>query len=389
MGCAESKQNLRKFDYALNDPAKKSKHITTNSLEIENLGYHNDIWLDQATRKKNTSFSDNKWVKKMIPSTSDIASNIETSDYTEISSTINKNDYTHTGLIQYLAIAWAKEKGIVLRPDMLHHQITCEIASHIIKNPYMYKELYTNSNDKTEIIIENSSNNDDDFIKLLDDVLNKSIIDKEFKKLFTDINFESQPKEYEMVKRICFCHSATPYYNYFSTLCGFPSISISNIYKDWIILYNFVTKMLEIITKKCNPEIKYEPIKKKIITYLSNCIKHIVDIVNNFEKNAIIKKKLNNIFYIEDVCESGHVSPYYIRGWITDFYYEKHPKLSDYPARLPYVPYTLLNFTESNDYYSIITGLTSSKLNENILESEYGRVVLKINNEQLFKIIKN
>jgi len=382
---------VRKFTYVLKGKTcQKSKYVTNDSKDVKELAYNNKKWLKEAlpSEKQDDPF-DVRWVKKTVPANKLTAASFTDKDYEEESTNVKQEDYTHTGLIQYLAVAWANEKGIILRPDMFHHQIVCEIAKDVIENPEMYRSLYTKSSEKTNIEII-TMGSDDEFISLLDEELEKSVPDKEFKKLFTDVKFKSQPETYEIVKRICFSHSATPFYNYMRTLCGYPSISIPDVLEDWINLYDFTVKIATIIKNKCNYVSKYSWETDKtspIVKYLVKCASHIKEIIDLYFDNEKIKEKLNNIFYIEDEyrCGSGHDSPYNVYGWITDFYVEKHSTLNEYPARLPYLPY---KFTGIGNY-SIVTGLTSSKLTDDILEAEYGRIVIKIKNQKLFDIIKN
>lgn len=360
----------KSFKYSLDGiHSQTSKFVTVDSIETE-LMYDNRKWLLHALpTNKSSSFG--------------------FTDYEQQSSSISEEDFTHTGFIQYLSIAWADEKGIVLRPDMFHHLISCEIAKNVIDNPEIYRSLYTKSTEKKNIEIV-TPGDDNEFIRLLDLQLNSEIPHKEFKRQMTDIEFVSQPTNYEIVKRICFANSATPFYNYMRSRCGFPSIDIPDILSDWTILYDFVTKMTDIISAECKyvPRNSYDDeTDLPIVKYLRKCSVHIKEIIDNFDNQSFLKDKLQSIFYVQDdyVCGSGHDFPYKIYGWITDFYLKKHPTLQMYPTHLPYLPY---QFDGVGDF-TIVSGLISSKLKENVLEAEYGNIVLKIKNRRLFDLIKN
>jgi hypothetical protein len=344
-----------------------SKHVTSTSAK-------NDL-----------SYNNSKWLKHALPSG---IGNFTDMDYEEETTSITEDDYTHTGFIQYLAIAWADEKGIVLRPDMFHHLICCEIAKNIIDNPKKYSALYTKSKDKKNIEIV-MTGDEDKFIQLLDLKLGEEIIDKEFKKLMTDVKFISQPENYETVKRICFANSATPFYNYLRSKCGFPSITIVDVIEDWVNLYTFIVKMINIFEISCN----YDPVnsydletESPITKTLRSCSIHIKEIIENFNNQTLLKKKLQSIFYVEDEhkCGSGHNFPYKIFGWIKNFYFSNGPMLKDYPTHLPYIPYKFNGVGN----FAIVSGLISSKLCGNILEADYGNILLRINNHKLFDLIK-
>ena len=362
--------STKTFTYPINtEYTQPSKHVNSSSTQ------------------KELSYDNSKWLKHALPTGGD-SKNFTSADYEEISTSIKESDFTHTGFIQYLAIAWADEKGIVLRPDMFHHLISCEIANDVTENPETYRSIYTKSAAKKDIKIV-TSGDDNEFVRLLDLVLNSEIPHKEFKKQMTDIKFVSQPENYELVKRICFASSATPFYNYMRSKCGIPLISIPDVLDDWIKLYEFISKMADIISSEC----KHVPTSTQnlgaelpIVKYLRKNSIHIKEIIDNFDSPMFLKNKLQTLFYVEDEfrCGSGHAL-YYIKGWIQDFYLVNSPTLQDYPTHLPYLPY---NF-EGVGNFSIVSGLISSKVNKDVLEPEYGKIVLKITNQKLFDTIKN
>jgi hypothetical protein len=363
----ESKPDSKeiKYSYDINEINKyctTSKHIDT----------------DYVPRLE---FTHQKWLEYASPLQSDF--DIKKSDIHTISSDLDIHKYTHSGLIQYVAYAWITEKGIVLRPDMFHHAICCEISTDVITNPSQYRDLYTTSPVKTDINITMSEiNSDDAFIKALDNVLDEKIPNKDFKKLFTNVQFETQPDTYEIVKRICFTNSATPFYNFARASCGIPSITIVNVLNDWQILHQFIIDMQTIISS----------FNVKIFEYLKKCEKHIKYIIDNFTSNDL-KDFLREIFYIEDskICMSGHLI-YNINGWLKDFYSGSHDYINDYPSHLPYIPYTHMDKN-----MCLISGLIVSddhkssdfESDDQIMNPEYGRIKLQILSSDLFDIIKH
>ena len=82
---------------------------------------------------------------------------------------------------------WAREKSCIIRLDIIHHIISCEFSKYVIKETVenkkdTFKKYYTNSNEKKKIIIQlDECKCDENF--------DRFIHDKEFKQLFTDIEF--------------------------------------------------------------------------------------------------------------------------------------------------------------------------------------------------------
>ena len=82
--------------------------------------------------KDNVKFSTETFVKSIKLDTSKLNKTISTITRGQYATTykdfvitkdFEKGDYTHSNLIQYIAIAYANEHGIILRPDMFHFTI--------------------------------------------------------------------------------------------------------------------------------------------------------------------------------------------------------------------------------------------------------------------------
>lgn len=352
------KNSFKKFNYNIKLPSKycnTTAHLTNKDTDV--FEYENKKWLNTVSPGKNISESD-------------------IDNLTTISSSITDSKYTFSGLVQYVAYCWIDEKGIVLRPDMFHHAICCEISRHIITYSAKFRMLFTENSEKEDL--EVVANDDTDFINKIDSRLDKKVTNKEFKKLFTETHFKSQPDNYETVKRISFSNAATPYFNYIRSKCGLPSIGIIDDIDDWIILKNFISEMKNIIVL----------IDSFLEIYLTKCESHIDDIITNFTSAYKLSNKLREIFYINDskICASGHVEKYFVNGWLKDFYIENPAFLSLYQSHLPYLPFKQ---SWDNKKYCLITGLLSSVVEDNTIVPTYGNIKMQINDDELFNKLKN
>lgn len=61
-------------------------------------------------------------------------------------------DATHESLIHYIFVAWSKELGVVLSPDMIFYTIISEIKNFMIKNPKIFQTDGSNVNLKSLIV---------------------------------------------------------------------------------------------------------------------------------------------------------------------------------------------------------------------------------------------
>ena len=379
------KFSTKTFNYDLEGvTCEQSKFVNKNT--VLDCQYSNKSWMIEATPHSSCKYSDN--------------------DYNTVSTTLSVNDYTHSGFVQMLAIAWASEFGIQIRPEMFHHLISCELSREITKNPSRFRDLYTNSTEKTTISVTSLPDNCEKIVDLFDSALSSVVPNKFFKGLFTDVTFKSQPINYPFVKSVSFCKSATPYYDCVSTTCGFPSIEIVDDIEDWTILLTYIEQLMSVIpSENCydiddphgftTEEQKTRFCEGPLLKQLAKMKTHIKEIVSYLTEkdDEKLRQKMQKIFFVKDNqrCMSGHSLKYYVYGWICDFYippdrYNKFDKISDFPVHLPYVPFRC---HDDDSYHAVITGLTNSIAKNNILISGYGVIHLKINNAEIFEAINH
>ena len=303
-----------------------------------------------------------------------------------------KGSYTHSNLLQYIAIAYANEHGIILRPDMFHYTILSEITKYIFDNVEQFRPIFTDSTGKKDIQIV--SPNPEDFIEKLDSSLDSVILDKNFKNLYTSVRFESEPDNYDLVKKIMFAHSATPYYNYYRSKCGFPIIKVVDNKNDWLKLVEFIDSMSDLM-------LKYNA--NNIAEYLVKCKSHIENIINisfnqSFYSKLLNLVKLSDGQYLQQIfmvnkdpyykCRSGHDIEFELSGWIIDFYLngDEYKTIDSFPSHLPYLPY--IDEVGEIKNYVIVSGLVNSKLVDNVLIPSYEKIKYEITNKELFDIIR-
>src|SRR5690348_11918687 len=96
---------------------------------------------DAATTQSRSLDTHANWIKSFGGVRSSSFWNPEKTDVSHFVE-LNKNfdaKYTHAGLISYAYLAWASERGMQLRPDMILNAIISELADHILSNPKHYE----------------------------------------------------------------------------------------------------------------------------------------------------------------------------------------------------------------------------------------------------------
>ena len=74
-------------------------------------------------------------------------------NFREIQKSFNSKN-THAGLIYYAHFCWAKELGMVIRPDMLWYTIISDLTECILKFPSYFRYLFTESEEKQDISLD-------------------------------------------------------------------------------------------------------------------------------------------------------------------------------------------------------------------------------------------
>jgi len=306
--------------------------------------------------------------------------------------------HTHAGLIYYLYRCWAKEKGVNLRPDMIWYTIVSETTNEILNNIEKYKHLFSKSSIKKDLIIltEDDTNIDND---ILDDLLDRIVINKDFKKLITTINFKSQPEEFIIALKMSFTYMCKSYFNYMSSLCGIPHVEVEGELEEWIILIDSIMKLTEYVPelseyyKRCVKTLndlcyfsfnhdKLSPLLNKLKLVNNSWIYNVKETTNKYLNKEDF---FTHIFIIKGNCSSNH--PYTFAGWISNFY-KKHnlTTLYDYPTHLRYIPYK--NIETKKMFYKAI-GLTYSDEFDGTLYPKYGHVKHEILDDILFDKLRN
>lgn len=336
----ESSKNVRIFDLNFKgepDPGSGIKHEITQ---------HHGLRLLFDSRKK---------INKLIHPIDE--NSIIMLDHSSIP---EKTHFTHSGLIQYIYIAWARELGVVLSPDMLFFTIISEIRSDIIGNPKIYRELFTYESEKKDIVLTSLT------IESLMEVLSKIVPSRTLFDLATKTSFSTSPPFFDKVMGIIFADMASPYYNYLDTMCGIPKISIEGTLDDWNKLLICVKEL-----RKIFKEIM------RLDSYLNNILERIKWIIDAtfFKKkgdDTMNKKYFREIFNYRKnpMCGSGHW-PIITEGWIREFYITNYNEIDDYPSHLNCLAYSNRDDPDDVKYYYYSSGLTSSRIDGEFLRPEY------------------
>ena len=160
---------------------------------------------------------------------------------------------THAGLIYYMHLCWAQEKGACLRPDMIWHTIVGEIAHEVLQEPEYYRYLFTDSKDK-QTVVQVVDDTTEISVELLVEQINHLIKNKEFLSVICDTQeflsvicdtrFKSEVANSNIAINMAFACMSTPFFNYMTRMCGIPFVEIKGGNEDWLALYHAISKLI-------------------------------------------------------------------------------------------------------------------------------------------------
>jgi len=336
------------------------------------------IKLDQSLDKNQnhglfmTMSSASDWVGSFIEK--DLFSS-KSKPLNEVCEEVNRNftsNITHAGFIHYLHLCWATEVGCELRPDMIWYTVVSELASLVLSNPERFKNLFNNETIKKNITIVSGSPiiNADTLVEAIRNV----IANQEFLSDICDVKFESEVENSNYAVKMSFACMATPYFNYFNTLCGIPHVELIGSQEDWNKLYDSIYKLDKYICDTTSQRImESQRQDHKWISLCKHTVKNII-YYGFLESEESKKEFFSDIFHYgkNTKCGSGHPTNI-VLGWAKNFYrVNQETDLSHFKTHVSYVPYT--NYDDK--VYCHLTCLSHSIKDEvnNTLRPQYGIV---------------
>jgi hypothetical protein len=245
----------------------------------------------------------------------------------------------NAGLLGFLSHAYSNHVNVSISPYDIWILIISEVSKFIVDKPEPFRELFTDSTEKKEILVPTNSEYEMP-MDLLSEALSKSI-NFDASILFPELSIESE-ESVGMIQAL-FCEMASPYYSYSMFMCGLPEIKVLGTVDDWKNIRTNFDKLFELLGKCYN--FKNYPVRVKII---------LDNIVNSFEAS-----EADRISFWKDIFTQKNVgsgSQLEVDGWITHFLIvQKKPlKLENFTNTIGYVRYK--NLTSGNNYMSIHGG---------------------------------
>lgn len=274
----------------------------------------------------------------------------------------------HKNLIHYLTICYDHHLGMVLTPDMIFYTILCDIAIAIKANVELYRPLLSNTQPggKTKLTIVSTEPEEMDFGALIKELEKHSPVDVS---LFT-AQFSTTSVASELAMRAAFLDALSVYYEYANTCCGISRIIVRGTMQDWQALEEKVTALSAF----------FQRTDQRLSDYLKGAAKGVLNVYSSRDPAHWVK------FFEIERCDSGHTDV--VEGWVSLFYpscsgfgmeYTTNKDYYNFDSHVSKVSWTN---DDTGRKFAIIAGLFHSRVSQdNILEPEFGHVLVEIKNQ--------
>jgi len=275
---------------------------------------------------------------------------------TNIRHNLNGNVY-HNNYLSYLSSCYSSHYGTVVKPDYIWFTILCEIGLMVKDSPETYKNIFTDSNDKKEIVIPTGDPIQIDIDVLMNEVL--KVVPSQIDKDNIILNFSTLTDSSKFAFTTSFLDTVSPYYNYSMYLCGFNKIKVLGTLEDYQMILDGINYFKNLFSGT------------PVSDYLDKCEIVCNNIVDRFNDQDF----WIDIFTMER-CGSGGQQE--VIGWFKDLF-NIIPRVSyveNFSTHISVINYKELVY---NRNFTMSVGLLSSVISDDYLIPDFNFFINEIN----------
>lgn len=266
-------------------------------------------------------------------------------------------DWLHKGYLEYLEQCWSAHLTPVVTPDILWHLLLQEVALLIGESPGRYRSLFTLAQGgKADICVPS-----DDPAHLPIDLIIaelRSCVPSKVD-LFLPA-FSTSTTRSSQAFMFTFADAVSPYYNYMTYACGLPAVEVRGTQEDYEELFERWAEVRSLLETDRGEEAGWA---RQVQAQLGA-------LVSRREDPEHWKQ-----FFSMTKCGSGHEMEAY--GWVTALYRVQPTgtrKVENFSSGLSRVSFTHI---ATQQRFQLLSGLLSSELRGEVLEPDFGYVVLE------------
>lgn len=287
------------------------------------------------------------------------------------------------GLLYGVFQAWKDEKCVGIAPHHLWYNIVAQVAKTIKSDPKSFHHIFSKKKSGKQNIILTTIRPDYAAPERLVTLLKQKIATPGLAETVcspfpTELVGEISLEE---VMSTVLLEAASPFFNYFSTLCGLRGVSLEGSKEDWDELVRRIKELRAHLGGIKSGERYYTYTLDDVL--LKKAHARAIDLCNRVKKgNEADNAFVENCFGVSVNCGSGHA--YHAHGWIFDFFESK--VLRECGTPISYVSW--LDLDTGRKFYQAY-GLTHGEYDtDEVLRMSFSRWTYEVFSDDLFHKIK-
>lgn len=224
---------------------------------------------------------------------------------------IGDHENTQKGFVNVVADAYSSHLGLVLHPHDIWYVVLSNIAGIVGANPKAYKSLYTVSDEKQMLLVEQEHATDINIEALIAQL--DVLMPVDIRMFLPDLSTATPQAKLAMSAAVL--DAAKQFYDYGMFCCGIPFIDLRGTVEDWTTLVRCVSDIQEAITKLERPQTA-----AILKNYLFDVQSVVVNITQAFTEDK--SEWFRGIFTKENVGSGGDLK---VDGWVCNLYHNVKP----------------------------------------------------------------
>lgn len=277
---------------------------------------------------------------------------------------VGDHQLTQNGFANVVSEAYSSHLGLVLHPHDIWYVVLANIAAIVAEKPDFYRNLYTTSDEKQEILVIQDHPTD---------INVQALIAKLGEKMPVDISLflpelSTATPEAKLAMSAAVLDAAKHYYDYGMFCCGIPYIDLRGTQADWQALENSVIGIIVECSKGDTVEVG---LRGKLTKYLGDVQKVLINIIASYDSDKT--EFWRDIFTQKNVGSGGDLV---ITGWICDLYYtvKRGDMIKSFHDGISSFPYE--NKT-TKEHFMMFHGAFGSNITDGAIEIAYDHVTIQ------------
>jgi len=267
---------------------------------------------------------------------------------------------------------YSAHHAVKVNPHDLWYVVLCEIATTMNANSDAFRDIFTTSSEKTEIIVETSDSTHLPLDAIINQLRHHVPGDVE---LFIP-EFTTHTRGSRLACYAAFADAVKSYYSYGTLLCGLPAVEFGGTKADWELFGSNLTHIalmlkpiIDGLSQPGHDGWGRGDAANVSSAYFHRVISRVEQVCELFDGGS---EQFVRDFYSHRNVGSGSQKD--VSGWIADFYVNTTKSLDNFNPCLSVVPY---KNHDSGREFTLVYGAFSSTVEDGFRTAQYDGLVFE------------